>query len=103
MRSRYAGFSLGLADYVMGTTHPRGSAFEQDPVAWKASILEFTGATDFVALEILAATHDDEAHEAWVTFRAGLVQGGRAVSFTEKSRFIWELGRWTYHSGVVSA
>ena len=34
----------------------------------------------------------------WVTFCATLMQAGRDVSFTEKSRFERVNGRWPYHS-----
>ncbi len=102
MRSRYAAFSLGLASYVMETTYPRGAAFEPDAAAWEASILEFSEGTDFVGLSILETSADNGALEAWVTFRASLTRGGRDLSFTEKSRFVWELGRWAYDSGEIS-
>ena len=100
MRARYAAFAYGLAGFLIETTHPEGAAYEADHRTWHASILEFSGATAFAGLEILGA--EAEGDEGWVTFRAALQQGTRDVSFTERSRFLREDGRWRYHSGVIS-
>lgn len=99
MRSRYSAFALGLASYVIDTTHPEGTSAEPDRAAWERSILEFARATDFVGLEVMDSSAGEAEGE--VTFRARLTQGARDVSFTERSRFLLESGRWSYHSGVV--
>ena len=99
MRSRFAAFACGLAQYVMDTTHPEGSAYEPDGAAWKRSILTFSGETQFDGLAILATAENGD--EGFVTFKASLTQGSNDASFTERSRFLRRDGRWTYHSGVI--
>lgn len=100
VRARYAAFAYGLVAFVIETTDPSGPSVEPDPGNWERSILDFAGRTDFVGLEIQAATQSEDEGE--VTFRATLRQGGKDVSFTEASRFVRDGGRWLYHSGVVS-
>ena len=100
MRSRYSAFALGLASYVMDSTHPEGPSHEGDSSAWERSILEFSRETAFTGLEILDASEEGEA--ASVSFRATLRHGAKDVSFTERSRFLRHEGRWLYHSGVLS-
>lgn len=99
MRSRFAGYALGLSEYVMDTTHPLGGAYEADRRAWEAAIGAFCQGSEFVGLEVLEASGGER--EGWVTFRAGLKQGGRDVSFTERSRFVRDGERWLYHTGEV--
>jgi SEC-C motif-containing protein len=97
MRSRYAAYALGLVDYVVATTHPGGPQLEADEAAWRASLEAFCRGTRFETLEILEASEAGE--EGWVTFRAGLSQGGADASFSERSRFLKVDGRWLYFSG----
>ena len=54
MRSRYSAYSLGLADYIIKTTHPNHPEFNQKPWEWRDDILHFSKATEFIDLEILA-------------------------------------------------
>ncbi len=89
MRSRYSAYALSLADYVMQTTHQATHSAD-----WRQSILEFGQKTQFESLAILDFADDRE--RATVTFRAGLSESGRDVSFTEKSQFIKKGGRWLY-------
>lgn len=99
MRSRYAAYAIGLADYVIDTTHPDHPAYERNRKKWKMDILAFTRSTQFIGLDILDFTEGE--YEASVTFRAHLQQAGRDVSFTEKSAFVKEQGRWYYVMGMV--
>ena len=99
MRSRYAAYAIGLADYIIDTTHPDHPAYERNRKKWKKDILAFTRSTQFIGLDILNFTEGE--HEASVTFCAHLQQAGRDVSFTEKSTFLKEQGRWYYVMGVV--
>jgi SEC-C motif-containing protein len=96
MRSRYASFALGDANYLMATTHPEGAAFRADTQGWRKDLREYTRKTRFVGLEILDA-HDDE-----VTFRAELMRGDRDATFVERSTFRQHEGRWKYLEGEVS-
>lgn len=97
MRSRYTAFALGRADHILGTTHPDSPHHQRDPAVWRAEVAEFSAATRFEGLKILAASAEgDTGH---VTFRATLSQGARDTSFTERSMFHKVGGRWLYHSG----
>jgi SEC-C motif-containing protein len=98
MRSRYSAYSLNLPDYLMATTHPKNEQYMEDASAWKQSIQQFTKNTLFKSLEILDASEDGA--NATVTFRAGLMQGLKDISFTEKSSFEKIDGRWLYLDGV---
>lgn len=97
MRSRYAAYALGLADYIIKTTHRTNPHTLSDLAAWKTQILDFSKNTQFVGLTIVEFT---DGEIAYVTFTAHLKQGNRDVSFTEKSRFLKENGFWTYQSGI---
>ncbi len=92
MRSRYAAYALGLADYIIQTTHPTNPHFSNN----REEILRFSKETKFKDLTI----HEwvDGETIAFVTFTAHLEQKGRDVSFTEKSRFVKEEGIWKYQS-----
>lgn len=99
MRSRFAAFAAGLAEYIIATTHPAGDAYESDRAAWRASIEQFSASTEFQGLEIQG--FGVQGDEGWVQFHATLRQGSRDASFTERSRFVRLDGRWTYHSGTI--
>ena len=94
MRSRYSAYALDLPAYIIETTHPTNSAFQQDKANWAKEISAFCKATEFRGLDILDSEEKDSV--ATVTFIAHLVQNGRDVSFTEKSLFEKESGRWLY-------
>ncbi len=91
MRSRYSAYALGNAAYIMETTHSSHPDKSLSPAQWKAQILAFSKGTAFTGLEIL------EAQDVFVTFRAEL---GSAGSFTEKSEFEKEEGKWRYKRAV---
>lgn len=94
MRSRYAAYALGLADYVISTTHPQNPQALTDHNAWKSQILEFSRKTEFQNLEILQ--NQEKPPLAFVTFKASLRQNGQDASFTETSEFEIYHGKWTY-------
>ena len=100
MRSRFAAYALGRADYIVATTHPDNVQFQSDTDAWLASIQSFSAATRFLGLRIVEASEID-GMRATVTFHATLQQGGKDASFTEQSTFLREAdGRWRYRSGI---
>jgi SEC-C motif domain protein len=99
MRSRYSAYALGLIDYLLETTHPTHPLFKNDPNKVREGMLDFSKNTLFEGLEILEALPPGEK-EAFVTFRAILKQKGKDTSFTEKSLFLKEKGRWLYAKGV---
>ncbi len=89
MRSRYTGFVLERADYLLATwqTSHRPSAIEFDPgVKWLGLELRHH--------RLLDATH------AEVEFVARQKSPGNpAVRLHERSRFVREAGRWYYVDG----
>jgi SEC-C motif-containing protein len=95
MRSRYAAYAKGLADYVADTTDPDGPQHRDDRAAWIAEIAAFCAATRFVGLDILDAP-PPSGDDGIVVFRARIVQGGHDASFEERSRFRRRDGRWRY-------
>lgn len=97
MRSRYSAYAMGLADYIIDTTHPDNSQYLQDHKLWKKQIKEFCDHTTFLGLEILEEVDNDKV--SFVTFKAQLQQNGKDAGFTERSRFEKAGGRWLYHSG----
>jgi SEC-C motif domain protein len=99
MRSRYAAYALGLAQYIIDTTHPNNSSYSLPLEQWRKEILAFSKNTQFVGLSIVE--HSGGASEGSVTFYADLRQGGKDVSFTEKSRFEKLDGKWLYESGDI--
>lgn len=99
MKSRYCAYALNEYKYIIKTTHKDNIEFTEDKKTWEMSIQSFTKQTQFENLTIVDFT-DDEL-EAFVTFRATLSSHGEDTSFTEKSRFIKENGRWYYIDGTL--
>ncbi len=96
MRSRYCAYALGLAGYIMKTTHPDNPDYTADSGEWKQGILEFCRSTVFTGLKIIEFI--DGENEAFVTFEARLGE----YTMKEKSRFLKENGRWLYENGDFS-
>jgi len=97
MRSRYAAYAGGLADYIIATTHPAGPRWEADRATWLAEIARFTESATFTRLSVRDS--EERGDQATVTFEAHLRQGGQDGTMVEKSLFLRENGRWLYHSG----
>lgn len=91
MRSRYAAFVLGLADYLQATWH--ASTRPAEPAAFDAALR-------WLGLEIqrVAMTSTDQG---LVEFVARSKRDGRAHRLHETSRFVREAGRWFYVDGDV--
>ena len=100
MRSRYAAYSLALAEYIMATIHRDNPSWTAEIAPWRSGILEFCSSTDFTGLDILDFSENGD--EAFVTFTAHLRQGEHDATFTERSRFVREGELWKYHSGTIS-
>jgi SEC-C motif domain protein len=99
MRSRYCAYAMGLVDYIIATTHRENPNYRAETDAWKDDLDQFSQGTNFRALEIKDFVDGED--KAYVTFRATLRQGEHDVSFTEKSTFVKEDGRWMYRSGEI--
>jgi SEC-C motif domain protein len=100
MRSRYSAYALALVNYIVETTHSAHPEYSTDRDKWKKQIRAFCTQTRFDGVKILAFV--DGQDEASVTFTAYLRQADTDASFTEKSLFLKENGRWLYKSGEVS-
>ena len=94
MRSRYSAYALGLADYIIKTTHPDHPQFNKKTWDWREDILYFSQETEFIDLEIIA--FESQESTAYVTFAASLKQQGKDVSYTEKSLFEKKEELWLY-------
>ncbi len=95
MRSRYSAYALNLPDYILATTHPANVQYTKNRGAWREGVIQFSKSTLFQKLEIL------EAKEFSVTFVAHLLQGGKDVTFTEKSFFEKIGDQWLYKEGMM--
>ncbi len=93
MRSRYSAYVLGLAKYIIKTTHKENVDFRTDILAWEEDIKDFIQNTQFEGLTIL------DHYDNIVVFKAHMKQQGLDVSFIEKSEFIYENGKWYYLKG----
>lgn len=100
MRSRYAAYALRLSEYIILTTHSKNPAHQSNTENWKKELEIFSSHTNFTGLKILDFEENED--QATVTFHASLTQGIRDTSFTEKSRFLYENGKWLYLDGIIS-
>ncbi len=92
MRSRYSAYVMGNVGYLMQSWHPgtRPQSIELD------SRLSWTG------LKLLSRHKKRDkagSKEAYVEFIAGFVSQGDAGQMHERSRFLFEQGRWFYVDG----
>lgn len=98
LRSRYCAYAIGERDYILATTHPLNPESQKSKADREAELTLFAKHTQFQSLEVLdegeyaPSEHigQESKSEAWVRFRAGLVQQGHDASFEEVSRFILE-------------
>ena len=98
MRSRYAAYALGDADYIIETTHPESSHTQENLELWRADILDFSRSTHFRGLQIISST-EDEVHFDAILYQR--VSGGEInCSFSERSKFKIYEERWRYCEGV---
>ncbi len=84
MRSRYSAYELGLESYLLETWHPSS----------RPNGIEFEG-LKWIGLEVKTCTPDT------VEFVARYKINGRAHRLREKSRFLFEDGKWLYLDGVI--
>jgi len=91
MKSRYSAYALSQYKYIIKTHYKSTENVE--------SIKDFSQNTTFQKLEIIEFLDGD--FEAFVTFKANLLTNNGDSSFTEKSRFIKENGKWFYVDGEM--
>ena len=95
MRSRYAAFATGNADYLVKTLHPskRTPGEAQD---LKKSLKQ----TEWVGLIVLRTSGGSVIDTtATVEFEASWLSGGRKGVMHETSTFVRHEGRWVYVDG----
>ena len=89
MRSRYAAFACGAADYLVATTHVSTRKHHK-----KSDILDWSKSNQWLKLEVLSST------ETTVTFKAYYLDYQlKAQIHFEKSTFVEENGNWFYVDG----
>jgi len=91
MRSRYAAFAVGDADYLFRTWHPRtrpDSVVVDPTLSW----------TGLELADVVAGSERDEDGEVAFTARWCTAEGRRGV-LVERSRFVRRAGRWLYLDG----
>jgi SEC-C motif-containing protein len=97
MRSRYAAFALKKVDYLLATSHPELIARHGD-AAFRRDLLRTCEEHRYPGLQVLE--HREDGDQGEVEFRARVFRKGVDVSFTERSLFFREQGRWLYHSAI---
>ena len=89
MRSRYAAFCINKIDYLKETWHPEtlpNGLEDGEPNQW-------------IKLEILDSSVEENQEEGQVEFKAYLIFNGKLEVLHENSDFIKVDEKWVYHSG----
>ena len=101
MRSRYAAFARGEAEYLVRTLHEDNP----DRATPRADLLRSLRAAKerlrYPSLTILEAPPPRADGTAEVLFAAGLLEGGRDFGFVELSDFGHDGIGWRYLSGIL--
>ncbi len=99
MRSRYAAFARGEAEYLVRTLH----ADHPDRALPRADLMRSLRAAKdrlrYPSLTVLAESRAGSTAE--VLFAAGLVESGRDCSFVELSDFAHDGAGWRYLAGIL--
>lgn len=99
MRSRYAAYALSKVRFILKTERADPPLLPKELIDRRRTLKQFCQNTQFLGLQIL-----DEAtlsnSQATVTFRATLLQDGQDASYTERSLFELQNGRWVYVSAL---
>ncbi len=99
MRSRYSGFALGRAPYLLETLAPAHPDRAMDHAKHVRELASIRDVRRFMGLQVFGewVTGDDGE----VLFIAKLFERGQNVGFAEHSRFVRRDGRWLYASGTL--
>jgi SEC-C motif-containing protein len=95
MRSRFAAFAIGDAEYLWRTLHPD---HEERALPKEDVVRSLKGASrgcKYMRLTILEARGNE------VLFRAGVFEKGKDRSFVELSSFAKEGSAWRYRTGIA--
>jgi len=100
MRSRYSAFALKQTDHLWSTmhsTHPDRLRSRDNVIR---ELKKNCNRYSYPQLEILKVEEPGADGAAYVTFRAGVLDGAQAVGFVERSRFLKEAEGWRYVDGT---
>jgi SEC-C motif-containing protein len=89
MRSRYSAFVLERADYLLATWH----------ASTRPTELGFDAGVKWLGLEVKQHQPIDATHAEVEFVARQRDKGGRAVRLHERSRVVYEDGRWYYVDG----
>jgi len=89
MRSRYTAFVLERADYLIATWH----------TSHRPASIEFDPGVKWLGLEVRDHRAVDDTHAEVEFVARQKPAGGPAVRLHERSRFVYEEGRWYYLDG----
>lgn len=99
MRSRFAAFARGEADYLVRTLHPDHEDAGRPANELVRALRDAMRRYRYMRLEILAVEPPDAAGVAHVRFRAHVFEKGRDRTFAERSAFARAAQAWRYLSG----
>lgn len=97
VQARYSAYVLNIPDYILKTTHPASPHCTENLSQWKRNVIAFSENTHFQRLEV--SDFHENGELATVTFTVFISQGGKDVTFTEKSFFEKRKGKWLYLRG----
>ena len=89
MRSRYSAFVLARADYLLATWHS----------SQRPAIIEFDPGVKWLGLEVRQHRTLDATHAEVEFIARQKSPGSPALRLHERSRFLYEGGRWYYLLG----
>jgi SEC-C motif domain protein len=103
MRSRYAAFARGEAEYLVRTLHADHADLAQPRADLMRSLRAAKERLRYPSLTILEAPESPSTAGGTgeVLFAAGLVERGRDCSFVELSDFAHDGTGWRYLSGIL--
>jgi len=101
MRSRYAAYARGEAEYTWTTLHPDHEDRARDRDEVLAEIREARRRFRYMALTVLDRAPPDAEGVARVLFVARVFERGRDRSFVERSDFLHDGTGWRYLSGTA--
>lgn len=97
MRSRYSAYVLGLANYIVKTTHPKFRSTD-----FRSEIQNWMNASSWTHLDILETSLGSENDDSGeVEFIAEFQYDGQSHILHERSKFLRYKGRWVYTEGKL--
>jgi SEC-C motif domain protein len=105
MRSRYTAYVADDMAYIAATTHPESPWFREDVAASQRELQTLTANRRYDQLGVLSAEVAADGTTGYVTFRATITntKDGSDLSFSEKSEFKKQDGRWLYVGGDIQS